>query len=145
VGLLGVAAVALALAYVALGRLFADPRPNVLGARLGMTADELRAHVDAQRPGAWTSSVIGGDWVLDRSLGDVDARFELHEGQLVAVRAEGPRSAGLAESPSFEVTQGSVAVRTVDHDRVRITLLSRACPTHRDEAEALVRSHGAAP
>ena len=142
---LGVAAVASVVAYAWLAARLADPRPSVLGARLGMTADELRARVDAQRPGTWTSSVIAGDWILDRREGDVEARFELHEGQLVAVRVEGPRSAGLVETPPYEVTPGSVAVRTVDHDHVRITLLSRACPTHHDEAEALVRAHVSAP
>ena len=122
-----------------------DRRPTVLGARLGMTPDELRARVDARDVGVWTSSLVGGDWVLDRRAIGSEGRFEFHEGQLVAVRAEGPRSADLPTTPPFEVTPGSVLVRAVDHDRVQITLLSRGCPTHHEEAEALVRAHVSAP
>ena len=138
-------AVSVALAGRAIAARLADPRPSVLGTRLGMSADEVRAHADSSGVGDWTSSVVAGDWVLERRRGDLTVRFELHEGQLVAVRAEGSGSSGLADRPELEVTPGSVLVRDVDRGRVRITLLSRVCPTHHVEAEALVQAHVRAP
>jgi hypothetical protein len=116
-----------------------------MGVRLGMTADDVRARIDAREPGEWSSSVVAGDWVLEHRVADEAARFEIHEGQLVAIRVEGPTSADLPSEPRFEVTPGSILVREPDRTRVRITLLSRACPTHHEEAEALVRAYVTAP
>lgn len=123
--------------------LTADPRPTVAGVRLGMTADEVRRRVDERGPGTWSSAVVDGDWHLEHVGPDGTERFEIHEGQLVAVRAEGVIGRDRPGAPPREVTPGSVLVRTVEGDRVRTTLLSRACPTHRAEAEGLVR--GGAP
>jgi hypothetical protein len=123
----------------------ADPRPSVLGVRLGMTADDVRARIDARGPGQWTTSLVGGDWVLEHRGSDETGRFEIHEGQLVAIRIDGAPSSDLPTEPRFEVTPGSVLVRRDEGGRVRITLLSRACPTHHDEAEALVRAHDTEP
>lgn len=119
-----------------------DPRPSVVGVRLGMTADEVRRRVDERGSGTWTSAVVDGDWHLEHVAADGSERFEIHEGQLVAVRAEGLVGRDRPASPAREVTPGSVLVRTVEGDRVRITLLSRACPTHRAEAERLVAGGG---
>lgn len=116
----------------------ADPRPSVLGIRLGMTADEVRRRMDERGPGTWTTAVVDGDWHLEHVAADGTERFEIHEGQLVAVRAEGVAGRDRPTAPAREVTPGSVLVRTVEGDRVQITLLSRACPTHRIEAERLV-------
>lgn len=116
----------------------ADPRPSVLGVRLGMTADEVRRRIDERGPGTWTTAVVEGDWHLEHVGADGSERFEIHEGQLVAVRAEGVAGHDRPTTPPREVTPGSVLVRTSRGDRVQITLLSRACPTHRIEAEALV-------
>lgn len=134
-----------ALALRLVGALSADPRPSVAGVRLGMTADEVRERVDERGPGEWTSSVVLGDWVLEHRAGEERARFEIHEGQLVAIRLDGPASADLPTEPRFVVTPGSVLVRDTDAGRVRITLLSRACPTHHDEAESLVATHVTEP
>lgn len=133
----------LALRLVQLGS--RDPRPTVLGVRLGMTADEVRARVDARGPGQWTSSVVEGDWVLEHRAGDENARFEIHEGQLVAIRVDASTVEDLATVPAFEVTPGSVLLRQTEGAHVRIVLLSRACPTHHDEAEAIVAAHVTEP
>jgi hypothetical protein len=130
-----------ALALRVVGALDVDPRPSVFGVRLGMTADEVRERVDARGPGEWSSSVVLGDWVLEHRAGPEHARFEIHEGQLVAIRVEGPASSDLPTEPRFAVTPGSVLLREPEAGGVRITLLSRACPTHHEEAERLVAAH----
>jgi hypothetical protein len=139
---LSVAAI-VAITYPWVQSLSRDPRPSVLGVRLGMTADEVRARVDEAGPSEWSSSVVGGDWVLESHRGPRQATFEIHEGQLVAIRVEGPTSSDLPTDPDYEETPGSVLVRRTEGDTTRITLLSRACPTHRDEAERLVAEHAA--
>ena len=89
--------------------------------------------------------MVAGDWVLEHRGPGQEARFEIHEGQLVAIRVEGPDGPDLPTEPRFEVTPGSVLVREAEGGRVRITLLSRACPTHHAEAERLVRTYVTAP
>lgn len=116
-----------------------DPRPTVWGVRLGMTATDVRQRVEERGPGEWSTRLEGGDWVLERSTPHEHATFELHDGQLVAVRIEGPIAVDLPATPPYELTDGSVLVRTVRGDQVETTLLSRACPTHHEEAERLVR------
>jgi len=130
-----------AIAYPWVQSLSRDPRPSVLGVRLGMTADDVRQRVDEQGPSEWSSSIVDGDWVLESRRGPRRATFEIHEGQLVAIRIEGPASSDLPSTPAYEETPGSVLVRRVDGDTTRITLLSRACPTHHDEAESFVNEH----
>jgi len=132
------------LAYHWIAPALADPRPSVLGVRLGMTADEIRRRVDETGPGEWSSRVTNGDWVLTHAAPTSDATFEIHEGQLVAVRVDASGAADLATTPRVEVTPGSILVRERDGDRVRITLLSRSCPTHHDEAERLVARYASA-
>ena len=126
------------LAYRWLEAASADPRPSVIGVRLGMTAEQVRARVDTRGPGTWTTRLRSGDWVLEHRTGDESDELELHDGQLVAVRVDAPARADLLSGPDRQVTPGSVLVRARAGDRVRLTLLSRACPTHHEEAERLV-------
>jgi hypothetical protein len=123
----------------------ADPRLSVRGLRLGMTADDVRSRVDETGPGEWTSRLDRGDWVLVHEAPNETSSFELHEGQLVAIRYEAPADADLGAGPEFEMTRGSVLTRHLEGGRVRITLLSRDCPTHHDEAEQLVAAHATSP
>jgi len=113
--------------------------------RLGMTADDVRRRIDARGPGEWTSRLSDGDWVLEHRAPNATAEYELHEGQLVAIRIDASAASDLGATPNFQVTRGSVLVRDDEAGRVRITLLSRDCPTHRVEAERLVASHVTAP
>lgn len=119
----------------------ADPRPAIDGVRLGMTADEVRARVDERGDGTWSASSSSGDWVLEHTAGEEHARFELHDGQLMAIRLESSARADLL-GPALEVTDSTVLRREVEGGQIAVTLLSRSCPTHRAEAEALVRSAG---
>ena len=125
--------------------LSSDPRLSVRGIRLGMTADDVRRRVDEHGPGEWTSRLDRGDWVLEHDAPTETSSFELHEGQLVAIRYDAPADADLGAGPEFEMTRGSVLTRRIQSGRVRITLLSRDCPTHHDEAEQLVAAHGTSP
>jgi hypothetical protein len=108
-----------------------------------MTADEVRARLDAQSEGRWTATSDGSEWLLRRTRMEEDVSFELHDGQLMAIRAHTIATPSLA-GPTYEVTPGSVLHREIDGDRILWTLVSRACPTHREEAEALVRAAAAA-
>ena len=90
-----------------------------------------------RRFGTWTASSDSGEWVLEHARENEHARFELHDGQLMAIRVDAPISAALAGTP-LEVTAGTVLTRREHDGRIAWTLLSRSCPTHRAEAEALV-------
>lgn len=115
------------------------------GVRLGMSATELRARVEQRGPGTWTTRLESGDWVLERDTDREHAAFALHDGRVVAIRIEGPASAELDPTPSYEETAESVRIRARRGERVEITILSRTCPTHHDEAERLVAEHARQP
>lgn len=115
--------------------------PQVWGLWLDMRPTELRAQLDARGDATWTTRLEAGDWVLERTSATEHGTFELHEGRLVAIRAEGPVADDNPASPSFELSDESVLVRVVEGERVRTTVLSRTCPTHHDEAEQLAREH----
>jgi hypothetical protein len=125
-------------------RSLSDTRPSIYGVRLGMTADEVRARVDARGEGAWSASAASGDWVLEHVRGGDRARFELHDGQLMAIRIDAIASPELDGAP-LDVTPSTVLRRQRSGDRIAWTLLSRACPTHSAEAEALVNAGVASP
>lgn len=132
-------AAALGAGVAIASRALSDPRPSIYGVRLGMTADEIRARIDEAHDGTWSASADSGEWVLEHTQGDTHARFELHDGQLMAIRVDAPLTAALAGAP-LEVTEGTVLTRREHDGRIAWTLLSRSCPTHRAEAEALVIS-----
>lgn len=118
-----------------------EPSPTLWGVRLGMSATEVRARVEERTEGTWTTRLESGDWVLERVMEGQHARFELHDARLVAIRIEAPTAADFPASPSYEETEDGVLVRDAHGDRVEATLLSRSCPTHREEAARLVAAH----
>lgn len=123
---------ALVGAVIARLEMISAPVPTVLGLRLGVTPEELRA----RRPGGeWTSRVeASGDLALERP----GERYQFHEGLLVAVdvqlRAGEPDAAG----PPLAVTPVTVVERRPLGAGVRVRMISRTCPTHAEEAERLV-------
>lgn len=119
----------------------ADPSSTLWGARLGMTATEVRAIVEQRAEGTWTTRLENGDWILERATAGEHATFELHDARLVAIRAEARVASDFPASPPYEETADSVLVREVRGDQVEATLLSRSCPTHREEAARLVAAH----
>jgi hypothetical protein len=111
------------------------------GVRLGMTASTVRERFEAPALGAWQSvpQTGAGDVVLAwaAAKGPAAARFELHSGLLVAVRAVVEPSDSDAARPSVEASHAVVRTRQEADGAVRITILARDCPTHHAEAERL--------
>jgi len=115
------------------------------GARLGLTAAQLRDAYDAE-----------GDWGLrtdeDGSLvlsftpeEPVDANaprsatFEFHEGLLVAMRFRMPASAPLASGDPLVVAPDAVLHREpLGSDEVQVDVIARNCPTHAEELSRLL-------
>lgn len=122
------------------GPLSLDAPPSILGLRLGATPDMLRARF----PGVAFRTELGEDVALVTdaplaALVEPGARFEFHDGQLVAVRVVLASEHGDASGDRLVATPGTVLSRTPEADgRVLAVLLSRTCPTHREEAESLV-------
>lgn len=140
---------------VACGR---DPGPDPIpGVRLGMTPRDVRDHFESDPSrggagaGAWQTKVGGGagasdDTVVEWTATDPQAatrhaRFEFHLGMLVAIRVQ-QRDRIPAER--IDVTPKTVTRRApgggggaVATGGTEVTVLSRDCPTHHEEAEAL--------
>ena len=128
-----------------------DPRITVFGTFLGMTVGDVRQRFSPGQEGEWTSSTRNEDFVLEwaqteaQTIGDAtsgirQATFEFHEGLLVAIRAEVSPASPLAEGAGLEIHSVSVLHRSVHDDRVRVSLLSRTCPTHHEEVQALLEA-----
>jgi hypothetical protein len=105
---------------------------------------EFRVHSDSDADGElaveWAPSATEpGDAALSF------VRFEFHQGLLVAIRADSqePSELSLAHTHPFVADAAAVLHRSVQlHSsdstaRVRITLLSRDCPTHAEEVHRL--------
>jgi hypothetical protein len=119
------------------------------GVRLGMTPSDVRARCDLVGEFDASTTAEGGEYVLDFSPQDAteaadvrSARFEFHDGLLVAIRAElGPEDPW-AEDEGVTVTESTVRETTEQSSgRVRVTLIARNCPTHVDEVRRLLSSH----
>lgn len=118
-----------------------DAIPNV---KLGMAPKDVRDRFEPGGPGAWHSAVgkaaddTALEWkATDGSARVKEARFEFHLGMLVAVRATTNEPAPADETIS--TTPASVTVRRAAPSGPgrEIAVLSRDCPTHKDEAAAL--------
>lgn len=113
--------------------------PRVVGLRLGATPDDVRARF----AGVSFRTELGEDVALvaDGSLEAgirPGARLEFHDGQLVAVRLELERSHPDASGDRLELTAQTLLARTIEPDgTASVVLLSRTCPTHREEAMRL--------
>jgi hypothetical protein len=113
--------------------------PRVAGLHLGATPDDVRARF----AGVSFRTELGEDVALvaDGSLAAgirPGARLEFHDGQLVAVRLELDRSHPDASGDRLVLTPQTLLARTIAPDgSASVVLLSRTCPTHRDEASRL--------
>ncbi len=123
---------------LAVGVLSPDAPPSLAGLRLGMTPDDVRARFSPGR-GSFRSEVSGVDTALVwEAPGAEPARFEFHDGQLVAVRLVVPAGSPDGGGPPLATTRGSVLARTaLATGEVAVVLLSRTCPTHHAEAERI--------
>jgi hypothetical protein len=132
---------ALALALGACTRIEADALPNV---KLGMAPRDVRERFEPGGEGTWQTSVGAAaddtaiEWkAKDGSAKVKQARFEFHLGMLVAIRATTNEPPPTGERIS--ATPGSVTVRRPEPSGgTSLSVLSRDCPTHKDEAAGLV-------
>lgn len=136
---LAVVLFAAALAVSACEREPSDPLPSV---RLGMAPRDVRERFQPGGQGTWQTRIgPGDDTALEWSSNDPatkvpSARFEFHLGMLVAVRAR------VADPPHGE--QVDKTARTVTLKKpapeggTSVVVLARDCPTHKEEADALV-------
>lgn len=111
------------------------PPPAVRGLRLGLALDEVRSQLGGE---GWTTQLdTWGDLVLARP----GERYDFHEGQLVRVEVTLEASDADAAGADRVVTPLTVLSRERTSDgRVTVRMISRLCPTHREEAEALAAS-----
>lgn len=154
----GAAALALAVpagwAWIRLTSQRSENLSEFHGARLGMSASELRrgfayagtftVHSDSDADGE-----LAVEWAP--AAGEQGAvpvsfvRFEFHQGLLVAIRADSldPGEITLAQTEPFVANDAAVLHRSVrlhssdSTAHVRITILSRDCPTHAEEVRRL--------
>ncbi|MCA9577981.1 MAG: hypothetical protein KC668_21250 [Myxococcales bacterium] len=157
----GAAALALAVpagwAWIRLTSQRSDNLSEFHGARLGMSASELRrgfvyegvyrVHSDGDADGELAVEWAPASTSSDEGVPPFSSvRFEFHQGLLVAIRADSadPGELRLAQSHPFVADAAAVLHRSViEHSsastaRVRVTLLSRDCPTHADEVHQLM-------
>ncbi len=120
---------------------------NVHGARLGVTASDLRGRFTPPESGAFRAAAdapangdLALDWSADARTSPLRARFEFHSGLLVAIRATLPATHPLAPGPALSETAVSVLSRHENADHtVSLTILAKDCPTHAAEVRSLLR------
>lgn len=147
-GTLGLVAIGLIVpsAWMAVRLLAGEPAApdaplRVEGVLLGMTPSQVREAFTPPAEGTLRSTPgPEGDLALEWGgrAGDAVARFEFHEGVLVAARVVLSSDDQAARGPEIEVRQGAVVHREPGPDGIRLTLISRDCPTHADEVRALL-------
>lgn len=141
---------------------------EIHGVRLGMTPRDVRDRFAAFSPGGqWRTTAAAGELALEwlpastpaastpppippaaNDGGTAEpqppsaaapARFEFHNGLLVAVRLVVPPSDPAAHGAPVDVSTASVLARRGRTDgRVELTLLARDCPTHAEEVHRLL-------
>ncbi len=114
------------------------------GVRLGMTAAQIRRTF---LPGTWETSVnddgtILMDWTPQSGDSSVNSvRFEVHQGLLVAIRADLRPDHPQADDPS-DVTEDVLKhTAPTDHNSVQVLWIARNCPIHRQEVASLLGVH----
>lgn len=116
--------------------------PTIRGVRLGMTADQVRQRFERGAQASWRTEIAGTDMTLIRAAGgslDREARFEFHDGMLVAIRMDLPSEAPEASGDRIAISPASVTSRTIILDgRTSLAVLARDCPTHAEEVSRIL-------
>ena len=119
---------------------------EIHGVRLGMTATEVERRFDAAPEGRWNAApgCEGGalEWAPSEGASPRHprwARFEFHEGMLVAVRLRASGDDPNARGGRLSSTTGAVlAHEPLPGGTVAIALLARGCPDQQDEIQQLI-------
>jgi hypothetical protein len=130
------------LAALALGACDPGP-PSFHGVQLGMAPRDVRDRFDVKGKFEVEPS-SGDDFIMKFAPSHATtltaAQFEFHGGALVAVRADVTPADPADRGDAFVISQSAVLHRVRKPDLAHIDLIARDCPTHRAEAERLVRS-----
>ena len=118
-----------------------EPPADFMNVRLGMTPAQVRARI--AQPGRFVSTTDAeGLLVLTWTPNDPadpveEARFEVHDGMVVAIRVRlrQERPADLAIAPEY-VRRTSPG----PNGGAELTLLARGCPLHEEEVADLLRA-----
>ncbi len=112
------------------------------GVRLGISAADLRDRYEL--PGEWSLSTdeAGGlelGWLPEAPGSVKSARFQFHEGLLVAIRARLASQDAFAGADGIVVTADAIMHRVSGEDGFsQMSVISRNCPTHADEVAHLM-------
>ena len=139
-----VSALHLLVVALAVGGCSAAEPEGIPNIKLGMSPRDVRERFTPGGEGTWQTRLGADDdtiqeWTASPNAGKPtvdEASFEFHVGMLVAVRAKLHESVGTSSPPRVEATRRTVLSR----DRSSLTLLSRDCPTHHEEAERLAKA-----
>ncbi|XXX82227.1 hypothetical protein WMF30_26055 [Sorangium sp. So ce134] len=152
---IGAAFIAAGLGIVTLTALaFAPPATGVFaihGIELGMTASEVVRRFDAGPAGRWSEATSCAGPSIEWSRGEaaparapVAARFEFHEGLLMAARVRVAPEDPSARGARLETSAQFVLAREArDDGSSMIVLLARGCPEHEAEVEQLLSGRSA--
>ncbi|WP_437839245.1 hypothetical protein [Sorangium sp. So ce1153] len=147
---LGAALSAAGLGIVTLAALSFAPPANaafaVHGIELGMTASEVVRRFDAGPTGRWSEAPGCAGPSIEWSRGEtaparapLSARFEFHEGLLMAARVRVTPEDPSARGARLETSAQFVLAREGrDDGSSLIVLLARGCPEHEAEVEQLL-------
>ena len=143
VGTRGISLLVCVAAAATLGACSDPPVRTFRNVALGMKAHEIRRYFDQPGPGAWRaeSSDVALVWRSAIPLPGAPierVRFELHDLELVAVRARVRGSEPIARGPAVEVDEQAVVSRKRGPDAVEVALLARDCPNQAEEVRRLV-------
>lgn len=119
---------------------------EIHGVRLGMTAQDVQRRFDVAPAGTWDAApgCAGGalEWAPSGGASAQVprwARFEFHEGMLVAVRLRASGADPSARGDRLTSSLGVVLAREpLPEGTVAIALLARGCPDQEDEIHQII-------
>jgi len=125
-----------------------EPSSAWFGVQLGLSMTDTRARFQPPSAGTWTiqtEPLSGLTWLPDDEQEPLRrARFEFHQGMLVAARFSLSDASPIAQGHALEATATRVTVRQRGDDHTtQLVVLARSCPAHAAEIRALVQSSGA--
>jgi hypothetical protein len=117
--------------------------PMFYGVKLGLSPANARDFFQLRGQGSWTTQSdpeLTLLWEAKRKENSPSAaRFEFHDGLLVAARFQSKTLEGPFQGRALENYQTAIVVRERDPQGiVKLTIISKGCPTHRAEVQRLL-------